>query len=114
MKLKKFAFLCPLVIVLAGCVQPPASPEEKVAGQWAGAELAATKCAGYIGGFSAAKDLRNEAKKDLAEARQLGATDELLVKAKTDVTSAITTSELMIGLRETCNQLVSQLAYHTT
>ena len=112
--MNKITFLCPLVFVLAGCVQPPATPAEKAARQWAGAELAATKCAGYIGGFSAAKDMRNEAKKDLVEARELGATDELLAKAKTDVNSAATTSEILIGVRETCNQLVSQLAYHSS
>ena len=52
-----------IVAILSGCVEPPTSPAEAAARQWAAADYAARNCAGYIGGFSDVKDLRAEAQK---------------------------------------------------
>lgn len=100
--------------ILSGCVQPPQSPMEAHARRAAGAELAATQCGAYIGGYEAAKELKADATRNLVSAQQMGATPEVLTKAKSDVTTGFNMTAAFSTPQEACNTLVSQLAWTNT
>lgn len=100
--------------LLSGCVQPPQSPMEAHARRAAGAELAATQCGGYVGGYEAAKGLKADANINLVAAQKLGATPAVIKKAKTDVETGFNTMSAFSNKQEACNTLVSQLAWHNT
>jgi hypothetical protein len=101
------------LIFLAGCVQPPASPMEKHARLAAAALFAGQNCAGYAGGYGAAKQMKKDANKNIVIARKLGATDAVLQKAKTDVQTAFSTQSAFTSHQEACNALVGSLAWHS-
>lgn len=98
-------------LLISACVTPPASPMERHARMAAAAELAATRCGGTIGGYGAAKELKNDANKNLVTAKNLGATSDDLAKAKTDTTTAFETQAIWTSHQEACNNIVSQLAW---
>lgn len=96
---------------LSACVAPPSSEMERQARQAAGAEYAAKNCAAAVGGFSAARELRQEANQRIVAARSLGATDSVLNKARQDVNTTVSTAAAFTTQRDACNQLVSELAW---
>lgn len=96
---------------LTACVAPPSSEMERQARQAAGAEYAAKNCASSVGGFSAARELRQEANQRIVAARSLGATDAVLDKARVDVNTMVSTAAAFTTQRDACNQLVSELAW---
>lgn len=96
-------------LVACGPPPPPLTPVQIAANQWAGAEVAVAQCSGYIGGFSDAQALKAEAAKDLKRARGLGATDATLSAARTETVNRINGAIFLIGVRDTCSQLVASL-----
>jgi hypothetical protein len=112
--MKRLAFAVPLVLLAACAVEPPKSPMERHARLAAAAELAAKNCGGYIGGYSAAQDLRNDANQNIVTARKLGATDADLQKARTDVQAAFNTAAAFGTPQSACNELVSMIAWHSS
>jgi alkanesulfonate monooxygenase SsuD/methylene tetrahydromethanopterin reductase-like flavin-dependent oxidoreductase (luciferase family) len=96
-------------LVACGPPPPPLTPVQIAANQWAGAEVAVARCSGYIGGFSDAQALKAEAAKDLKRARNLGATDATLNAAKTTVLNRVNGAIFLIGVPDTCSQLVASL-----
>jgi len=99
---------------LAGCVAPPSSPEEAVARKAAAAELTAKRCAGHAGGYEAVRALRQDANKNIAMARNMGATDEVIQKARLDVQTAFDTAVAFTTVQEACNSMVGELAWAQT
>ncbi|VCU61594.1 hypothetical protein EPIB2_671 [Tritonibacter mobilis] len=75
------------------------------------AELVAKQCAGFAGGYQAAKDLRSDANQQMVTARKLGATDADLQKARTDVRNAFGTMEAFTSRQEACNSMIGELAW---
>lgn len=97
--------------VLSACVAPPASPMEGAARKAMAAELVAKQCAGFAGGYQAAKDLRSDANRQMVIARNLGATDADLKKARMVVGNAFGTMEAFTSRQEACNSMIGELAW---
>ncbi|WP_146344921.1 hypothetical protein [Falsiphaeobacter marinintestinus] len=98
------------LILIAGCEPvPPQTPVQQAANQWAGANVALTQCAPYIGGFSDAQALKEERERDLERARSLGATDAMFSEATTLVTSQLNGAIILVGARDACSMFVSAL-----
>jgi hypothetical protein len=87
---------------------------EKYARLAAGASLAAERCGGFVGGYSSARDLRRDADTNAALARKLGATDQTMQKARTDVEAAFGGALILGGTPAACNQLVSSIAWESS
>lgn len=100
------------LIALANCAAPPASPMEKHARLAAAAELVAMQCAGYAGGYESARTLRADANKNIQTARNLGATDAVITKARQDVNTTFTTAAAFTSQQEACNSMIGSLAWH--
>jgi hypothetical protein len=102
------------LVGLTGCaVEPPASPMEKYARLAAAARVSAENCGGYVGGYASAQQLRDDANMNVAKARQLGATDAVLAKARSDVLNAFNTALVFTTPQDACSQLISELAWHS-
>jgi PBP1b-binding outer membrane lipoprotein LpoB len=99
---------------LAGCVAPPSSPMEASARKAAAAELTAKRCAGYAGGYESVQKLRQDANKNIAIARSLGATDAVISKARTDVGTAFDMQVAFTDQQQACNAMVGELAWATS
>tara|TARA_R110002096_G_scaffold385567_1_gene579440 strand:+ start:1320 stop:1703 length:384 start_codon:yes stop_codon:yes gene_type:complete len=99
------------LVTLAGCVAPAASPMEAAARRAAGAEIVARQCAGYAGGYSSVKTLREDASKNVATARNLGATDAVIAKARNDMQTGFNTMVAFTTPQEACNKLIGELAW---
>ena len=113
MKSSKLIIAGVSAILLAACVQPPASPAEAAARKAAGAEYAARNCGAFVGGFSDARELRDVANQQITIARNLGADDAMISTARSDVQTAVSTVAAFTSQREACGQLVSELAWQT-
>ena len=111
MRLLSFALISSLA--LAGCTAPPSSPMEKHARLAVGAELAAKRCAGYVGGYEGVQRMRDDSNRNIATARSLGATDAVIKKARSDVSNTFNTSVAFTSPQEACNSLVGSLAWVT-
>jgi hypothetical protein len=104
-------YVAPVAILLAGCVEPPAS-ELELQSRIAGAsKVMAEECSPFIGGFTSAKDLRATYDRSVAKARDLGATEADLAKGVTDARNALFGRQMLIGQREACTQFVSSIAF---
>jgi hypothetical protein len=111
MNLGKFVILAIPLAFLTACANPPASPEEGYARRAAAAELVAKQCAAYAGGYDAVRDLKKDASKNIATARELGADDALIAKARTDVDSVFSVAEAFTNRQQACNQMIGELAW---
>ncbi len=111
MKLRNFLLLALPVTLLAACATPPASPEERYARRAAGAELIAKRCAGYAGGYGAVRELKKDANQNIATARELGADNAMIDKARTDVAGVFDMAEAFTSRQEACNQMIGELAW---
>ena len=109
--MKHLALATALALSLAGCTAPPASPIEAAARKAAAAELVAKQCAGYAGGYVAVKDLRRDGASQLALARELGATDADIQKARTDVQNAYSAAAILTTTHEACNGMIGELGW---
>lgn len=99
------------IFFLAACATPPSSPEEGYARRAAAAELVVKRCAGYVGGYGAIRELKKDANKNIATARELGADNTIIDKARLDVDGAFGMAEAFVGRAEACNQMVGELAW---
>lgn len=113
MTYSRLLLLLPLAFVAACGVSPPKSPMEQRARLAAAAELAAQQCAGYAGGYSGAQRMKQDANENITAAREMGADDAVLAKARSDVKSTFDTASVFSSKQEACNQLVSQVAWHS-
>lgn len=103
-----------LIATLTACAPPPpANPMEKHARLAAGAEIAARQCAGYAGGYDGAQRMRQDANRNITLARNLGATDADLDRARKAVQTSFDTTTVWISKQEACNQLVSSVAWES-
>lgn len=109
----KFPMALVAVLLLAACAAPPQSPMEKHARLAAGAELVAMQCAGYAGGYDSARSLRADANRNIQTARNLGATDGVISKARQDVQTTFSTAAAFTSQQEACNAMIGSLAWHT-
>lgn len=97
---------------LGACaVAPPSSPMERHARLAAAAELAARQCGGFIGGYASARELRDDANRNILTARQLGATDADIEKARADARTTFEAMTFWADRNHACNELVSALAW---
>lgn len=104
--------MCMLVVACAP--PPPANPMEKHARLAAGAEIAARQCAGYAGGYDGARTMRQDANRNVTLARNLGATDADLTRARKAVQTTFDTTVVWVSKQEACNQLVSSVAWESS
>ncbi|MCC1481895.1 hypothetical protein J1C52_09610 [Roseibaca sp. Y0-43] len=104
--------ICCLALV-ACAPPPPANPMERHARLAAGAEIAARQCAGYAGGYDGAQKMRQDANRNVTLARNLGATDADLDRARKAVQTTFDTTAVWISRQEACNQLVSFIAWES-
>ena len=111
MKLRNCLILSLPITLLAACASPPASPEESYARRAAAAELVAKRCAGYAGGYDAVRELKKDASKNVATARELGADNTMIDKARTDVDGVFAMAEAFTSRQEACNQMIGELAW---
>lgn len=110
MKAKLSGLAC--VLALAACAPPPpANPMERHARLAAAAELAAQRCPAQLGGYQGATQARQDANRNMATARQLGATDADIEKARRDVRQALDAGTIWTTPQEACNGLVGELAW---
>lgn len=110
--LKVFLISGAAALSLAACgVAPPASPMERHARMAAAAEIAARQCAGFAGGYSGARELREDANRNIVAARNLGADDAVVEKAREDARIAYESAVIWIGRPDACNHLISELAW---
>lgn len=109
---KKTPIVLALTILVPACAEPPKSPMEKHARLAAAAAFVATNCAGYAGGYESARSLRKDADKNIQIARNLGATDGVLKKARQDVETTFITASAFTSHQEACNSLVGSVAWH--
>lgn len=110
----KFTLLIGLLpLLLAGCIEPPASPMEFAARKAAAAELTAKQCAGQAGGYDSVRKLRQDANQSVATARGLGATDATIAKARADVRTAFDMQVAFTDQQQACNAMVGELAWAT-
>ncbi len=100
-------------LTLAACVPPPANPAEAAARKAAGAEYAARNCGAFVGGFQDARALKDVADEQITLARNLGADDAMIAKARSDVEVSVSTAAAFTTIRDACGQLVSSLAWET-
>lgn len=114
MAIRGLAFLGACMMVVACAPPPPANPMEKHARLAAGAEIAARQCAGYAGGYDGARTMRHDANRNITLARNLGATDEDLNKARKAVQTTFDTTVVWVSKQEACNQLVSSVAWESS
>jgi CHASE3 domain sensor protein len=77
----------------------------------AAAELAVQVCPAQLGGYQSAVQARQDANRNIATARQLGATDPDLQKARQDTRQAFDAQAIWTNPLVACNQLVGQLAW---
>lgn len=112
MQIKVFGALLISAFVVSGCVQPPQNEQERAARLAVSSQFAAQRCMAQIGGYQAARELRANADKQMATARALGATDEVIAKARQDVETVFSTAAAFTSNNEACNTLVGQLAWH--
>ena len=101
------------LLPLTACVQPPQSPMEQQARLAMAAQFAAQNCGGLIGGYDGAKQMKEDANKSIVLARNLGATDAVFAQAKADVKSTFDTAVIFTDRQSACNDLVSQVAWHS-
>lgn len=99
------------LLSFTGCAAPPSSPAEKFARIGVGAEVAVQRCSAYVGGYDAAKAMKADSAKSLEAARKLGATPEMITKARSDVSGTLQGAVIMIGEREACSQFLTSLAF---
>ena len=111
LKMKLHILTIAIIFGLSACVQVPQSPMEVAARKAAGAELTAKQCAGYAGGYEAVKRLRDDANKNMAIAKQLGATDEVIDSAKQTVRTGFDLMVAFTNKSEACNSTVGSLAW---
>lgn len=78
-----------------------------------GAQFASQNCGAYIGGYDGARRMKEDANKSIVAARNLGATDAVFEKAKADVKSTFDTTVVFTDHQSACNDLVSQVAWHS-
>ncbi|WP_412505954.1 hypothetical protein [Roseovarius sp. SYSU LYC5161] len=104
---KSTVIACAAFTGLAACAAPPSSPEEKVARQAAVMRHSTTECTIYMGGVAGIQDVIKAANRKEAQARQLGATDALIAKAKQDVRMTWDTGVAMVGEQEMCSDAMS-------
>ena len=108
--------IVPLVIIaIAGfsaCAPVPSTPMDIAARRAAGAEITAKQCAGYAGGYEAVKDLRNDANRNMATAKQLGATSETIAQAKNDTQVRFDMLVAFTSTQEACNTMIGSLAWN--
>ncbi len=78
------------------------------------AQFAAQNCGGFIGGYEGARRMKEDANKSIVLARNLGATDTVFAQAKADVKSTFDTAVIFTDRQSACNDLVSQVAWHST
>lgn len=103
-----------VILALSACAPPPpANPMEKHARLAAGAEIAARQCAGYAGGYDGAQKMRQDANRNITLARNLGATDADLTRARKAVQTTFDTTVVWVNKQEACNQLVSSIAWES-
>jgi hypothetical protein len=112
-ELNQTCVLLVVVAALAGCVQPPKSPMEREARMAAAAELAAQRCGGYAGGYESVKRMKQDANRSVVTAKNLGATPEVMERARQDTQSAFTTAVVFTDQQHACNSLVSELAWNS-
>lgn len=79
----------------------------------AAAELAAQRCPAQLGGYQGAAQARQDADKNMAIARQMGATDADLDKARRDMRQGLDAQTVWTTPQDACNSLVGQLAWAT-
>lgn len=112
--MKRPILILAIGVALSACAPPPpANPMERHARMAAAAELAAQRCPGQLGGYQGAVQARQDANRNLATARQLGAQDSDLEAARQVVRQAFEAQTVWVSPLEACNQLVGQLAWAT-
>ena len=97
---------------LTACAPPPPANEmERLARLAAAAELAAQRCPGQLGGYQGAVQARQDANRTIATARQLGATDAVIAKARSETRQAFDATVVWTDPNTACNQLVGSIAW---
>ena len=102
-----------VLLFTAACPSPPASEMERRARLAAAGELSVKQCAGFVGGYEAARAVKADANTNVIAARSLGATDADIEKARSDVRSTFHTTAAFSSIPEACNSLVGSLAWAT-
>ena len=111
LKIKHHILTIAIIFGLSACVQVPQSPMDVAARKAAAAEITAKQCAGYAGGYEAVKRLRDDANKNMAIAKQLGATNEVIASAKQTVQTSFDLMTAFTNKAEACNTMVGNLAW---
>lgn len=111
--MKALLLVVAAIAVTACASPPPANPMERHARLAAGAELAAQRCPGQLGGYQSAVQARQDANRNIAIARQLGATDEDIEKERRVIRQSFEAQAVWTTPLEACNSLVGSLAWAT-
>ena len=98
-----------LSISLTGCVSAPKSPKDAYLNRYASAQVLAAQCPAY-GGYSSVVAMRDDAEKNLAQAKALGATDADLQRARGNANGAYATASVLVGPFQACGSMMNSLA----
>jgi hypothetical protein len=97
------------VILLGGCATTNYTPMERYLNRYAGAQTIAAQCPA-VGGYGSVAVMRDDAQKNLAQARALGATDADVQKAQQRVDGNMMGATFLVGPGQACSAMINGLA----
>lgn len=96
--------------LLASCQTASFTAKEKHLNRYAGAEVAAIQCPAY-GGYGSVATMREDAQKNLASAKALGATEADIQAARQRLNGNFNGMVILVGPIQACNSIINQLAW---
>lgn len=106
---KLLGVLC-AVVLLTACQTTSYTATEKHLNRYAGAEVVAAQCPAY-GGYGSVAAMRNDAQKNLAQARAKGATEADVKKARERLMSQFSGMVFLVGPVQACSSMINSLAW---
>lgn len=108
--MKQFLPAAALLAVMSACAPvPPQTPMQGYLNRAAGAEIVMRDCPAY-GGYASVAKMREDAEKNVAMAKKLGATQADVQASKKLVSERYAGTVILSGPVVACNKLMSLLA----
>lgn len=112
MKTRMLAALA-ATLLLASCTTQAKDPKTAYLNRYAFAETVAMNCPAY-GGYGSVAQMRDDAQKNLASARALGATDKEVSKARNNANGTYVAVAVLANPFQACNAMLSDVAWAGT
>ena len=96
-------------LLTAACSTTPTTPLDAYLNRYAGAESVLTYCPAY-GGYSSVAMMTDDAQKNLAQAKALGATDKDIAQARSRVSGVFVVAGALTSPVQACSAMINNLA----